>query len=215
MNNLKLSFLFVSTIIVVNTFAQSEKISIGAKLLPGISKSVGLVETNFKFSMGGGVQFVTNFNKVVGIESGIYFRNLGYSIDEQLTDGQGINIGEFRIPYSYNYLSIPVLVRVNIHSFYFGIGTNINVFLYGIKNMQGQYVQGVEMGRVKIEDAKTVLIDPCLNIGYQFNLNDKLGINLEGRFAYSVNGILEDNSEMQLINFGFGIGFCYFITPME
>ncbi len=159
MKNLQILLLSVTLFLDLICLPKMRRSQSGAKLLPGISKSVGLVATNFKFSMGGGVQFVTNFNKVVGIESGVYFRNLGYSIDEQLTDEQGINIGEFRIPYSYNYLSIPILVRVNIHSLYFGIGANLNVFLYGIKNMQGQYVQGVEMGREKIEDAKTVLID--------------------------------------------------------
>jgi len=215
MKNLKLQLLIVILIFGFQSFAQNEKISIGVKLLPGISKSVGLVETNFKFSIEGGVQFVTNFNNVVGIESGLYFRNIGYISEETFTDHTGNILGIYRIPYNYNYLSFPILLRLNIHSFYFGLGTNINIFLYGVKKMQGQYVSGEQLNRVDIEDAKSVLIDPCLNIGYQFNLNDKFGINLEGRFSYSVNGILEDYNEMQFINIGLGVGFCYFINPME
>ncbi|MCD4682851.1 MAG: PorT family protein, partial [Bacteroidales bacterium] len=190
-------------------------ISIGVKLLPGISKSVGLVETNFKFSIEGGVQFVTNFNKVIGIESGLYYRNLGYILDEDLTDISGELIGSFRIPYNYNYLSLPVLLRLNIHSFYFALGANLNLFLSGTKNMQGQYIQGIQVNKVDIENAKKFVIDPGFNCGYQFNLNNKFGINLEGRFSYSVNGILEDYNEMQFINIGLGVGFCYFINPME
>lgn len=81
--------------------------------------------------------------------------------------------------------------------------------------MQGQYVSGEQLNRVDIENAKIVLVDPCLNIGYQFNLNDKFGINLESRFSYSLNGISEDFDDMQLINLGLGVGFCYFISPME
>ena len=74
MKNLKF-YLSVSILILgLQTFAQNEKISIGVKLLPGISKSNGVIKTNFKFSMGGGVQFVTNFNETIGIESGLYFR---------------------------------------------------------------------------------------------------------------------------------------------
>ncbi len=215
MKNTKLQLLIVILIFGIQSFAQNEKISIGVKLLPGISKSVGLVETNFKFSIGGGVQFVANFNKVIGIESGLYYRNLGYILDEDLTDINGELIGSFRIPYNYNYLTFPILVRLNIHSFYFALGTNINLFLSGTKNMQGQYVQGTQVNKVDIENAKKVVIDPSLNWGYQFNLNNKFGINLEGRFSYSVNGILEDNSEMQLINLGLGVGFCYFINPGE
>ncbi|MCD4731787.1 MAG: hypothetical protein K8R74_14370, partial [Bacteroidales bacterium] len=92
MKHLKIYLWIVILVLGLQSFAQNEKISVGIKLLPGISKSVGLIETNLKFSMGGGVQFVANFNKVIGIESGIYYRNLGYNSEETWVDSHGSNL---------------------------------------------------------------------------------------------------------------------------
>ena len=215
MKNLKF-YLSVSILILgLQTFAQNEKISIGVKLLPGISKSNGVIKTNFKFSMGGGVQFVTNFNETIGIESGLYFRNYGYGVDEAITDEDGYTLGNFNVKYNYNYLSLPVLFRLNINSFYFALGTNINLFITGNINYQGQDVMGTPGPNAYIENAKSIVIEPNLNCGYQFAINNKFGLNLEGRSSFTVNGILQNTNTLKLFNLGFGIGFCYFITPRE
>lgn len=215
MKNLKFYLIMAILLLGLQTFAQNEKISIGVKLFPGISKSNGVIETNFKFSMGGGVQFVSNFNEVIGIESGLYMRNYGYRIGETLTDENGNILGSFNIKYNYNYLSLPVLLRLNIHSLYFALGTNINLFISGNSNFQGQEVQGIPTFKEDIENAKSIVIEPSFICGYQFAINDKFGINLEGRSSFTVNGIWDGMTNLKIINFGFGIGFCYFIVPME
>lgn len=211
----KLYFLIALLILGLQSFAQNEKISIGIKLLPGLSKTTNRVENNFKFSMGGGCQFVSNFNEVIGIESGLYFRNYGYGIDENLTDNEGNVLGTFNIKYNYNYLTIPALLRINIHSFYIAAGTDLDFFIAGTINYQGVYIQGVPDSKAEIENAKSFLINPNLNFGYQFSINDKFGINLEGKFSYSINGFHENDNSWQFINTGLGIGFCYFIIPKE
>lgn len=208
---LSIVFLFLGS----HSFSQNEKISIGVKLLPGMSKASEQIENNFKFSMGSGFQFVSNFNDAIGIESGLYFRNYGYGVDENLTNNEGNIIGTLNIKYNYNYISVPVLLRINIHSFYFALGTNIEFFIAGTINYQGVYIQGEPSSRVDIENAKTVLINPNINFGYQFAINDKFGINLEGRFSYSIDGFTDYNNQFQFINTGLGIGFCYFIIPKE
>lgn len=58
MKNLKLLFAFVLPIFGLNSIAQNEKLSIGVKLLPGLSKATNQIENNFIFSLGWGGQFV-------------------------------------------------------------------------------------------------------------------------------------------------------------
>lgn len=215
MKELRLYLSIVIFLFGLQVFSQNEKISIGAKLLPGMSKSNGAIETKFKSSIGGGFQFTTNFNKVIGLESGFYFRNYGFTIGHEFTDNYGHIIGSFKVKYNYNYMSLPVLLRLNIHSFYFALGTNINFFIFGNTNYQGQNVQGIESSMFNIENQKNIVIEPNLNCGYQFAINNKFGINVEARSSITANGIQEGNSVLKIINFGFGIGFCYFIVPEE
>jgi len=215
MKNLQLHLSIVILLFGMQSFAQNEKISIGIKLFPGLSKSVGSIDTKFKFSMGEGVQFVSNFGKFIGIETGVQFRSYGFTIEEPLTDENGYIIGQFDIRNNFNYISLPILIRVNIHSFYMSLGSNINFFISGKSNFQGQYVQGVQSTRIDIENANIIVIEPNVNLGYQFAINNKFGINLESRFSYTVNGILESDNEIQFLNIGVGVGFCYFIVPRE
>jgi len=120
MKNLKNSLLIVAIIISLQATAQNEKLSIGVKLLPGISNTdQKLINTSWKFTYGAGMQMAANFNKVIGIESGIYFRNYGFASEMTYTDNDGQSVGSSISVCNYNYLSIPVLLRINIHSFYF------------------------------------------------------------------------------------------------
>jgi hypothetical protein len=152
---------------------------------------------------------------VIGIESGLYFRNYGFTIKHEFTDNYGNIISSFNVKYNYNYLSLPVLLRINIHSFYFALGTNINLFTFGKVNFQGQSVDGSDLFGGNINNAKSIVIEPNLNFGYQFAINNQFGINVEGRSSFTANGIQEGNNTLKIINFGFGIGFCYFIVPLD
>lgn len=215
---MKIPNYFISITILLlglQSFAQNEKISIGIKLLPGISNSnQKLYITSFKPSIGGGAQFIANFNKVIGIESGLYFRNYGYSLDETITDEDGYAFMNSRSRHNYNYLSLPVLLRLNINSFYFSVGTNIDFLISATRNIQGTWPQGDQIPK-DIENTKMVVIEPSFNCGYQFVINDKFGINLEGGYSFTVNGILEGTNDIKLFNLTFGFGFCYFIVPKE
>jgi len=201
---------------VLQSYAQNEKMSVGIKFMPGLSKSNGeLIETSGKISVNSGISYVVNFTNVIGMETGLSFRNYGYTNEVTLTNEIGQPMGTFNVRFNYNYISLPVLLRIYIKSFYIAPGANMN-FLISAKSNTGEsmMVSGEEQsGKQDIENVKTIVVEPEIILGYQFSIKDKFGINLEVSGSFTANGIWEGDNAMKIRNIGLGVGFFYFIKP--
>jgi hypothetical protein len=212
--NLRYLMFIPAILLVTPTFAQNEKMSLGVKLIPGMTNSTGkLIDTSIKPSYGAGLVFTSNFTSVLGIETGISFRNYGYKSEITFVNSSGQPLGSTNAAFNYDYLSLPLLLRLNVGSFYFSLGANLD-FLISAKANYGEVVMvsGTETKKEDIQNTKKLVVEPTLAIGYQFNINDKFGVNLEGMFSYTANGVLSEGTGLKLMNFGLGIGLTYFIA---
>ncbi len=206
----KRTIISLGLIIIFNTnsIAQNENFSVGLKLLPGFSKETMLFGESFAPNIGASIFGVKNFSKTLGVESGISYRNYGSISDMTLIDIRGIVLGEYSTYYSFRYITIPVLLRINVNSFYITAGFNNNYItsVYEIPP-DGLYENGEEMQKRELNFEQNFVFEPTLGIGYQFNFNNKFGLNLEGYASKSLTG-----KSYAFVNIGLGIGFCYFFS---
>lgn len=201
-------------LLLINTvYSQNEKFSIGVKVLPGISKETELISNDYSLNIGVSLFAVKNFTKTVGVESGLSYRNYGFQDEITFTNQYGQIIGSGNVRWSYNYISVPIILRVNLKSFYFLGGANLNILTSAfIIPPEGIMVSGEEWKKTEIENTQGFVIEPTIGLGYQFNIKNKFGLNLEAFASRTINGIY-DSGDGQILNFGLGIGFCYFISP--
>lgn len=222
MQKKKLYILILILIFGMQNYAQNEKISIGVKFLPGMSILIHeTLEKLWSPQLGGGFVFVTNFTDIVGIETGLNYTYYNLT-SAYIIYGPDNSKYVYRTENSISYLSIPVLVRLNFSSFYFSIGATINGLLSSLEKTNGVSVQFLndsiynnQYSMPGYEDLKPIVIESNLHFGYQFNINNKFGINLEGRFSYTLSSLYSSGDPVRKMGLGLGIGFCYFIKPKQ
>ena len=147
---------------------------------------------NPKLSLYSGVNFVFNFSKNLGLETGAQFSNKGFQSDwfsffYEMPE-KGIPY-EAKFKYNYNYLDIPLKLNLTLGSskirFISSVGLVGNIPLYGKSVLVGKF----DNGREKIKDSFKVdrsNLSTHFSLGIGYQVSEKFMLKFEPNFRYSL-----------------------------
>ena len=143
-----------------------------------------------------GIIFDYGFSKLISIRTGVNYDQKGFADNITFTDAQGNILGDSKLHFDFNYLTIPVLLK-------FTIGDKYRV--YGNVGLFGSYIlsagvfgpkynsNGKESGDELLMDEKNHVnkIDygMILGFGVEYKIKTKFIIGIDARFNQSFNNI--------------------------
>ncbi len=186
---MKKTTLILACIALCTTITSAQTTKVGIKIIPELTVQASKAwyddDIDYKFNylnVSTGAQFVLMFNRVVGIETGLYLHRQKFSEDGRES--------------SFTFFQIPACVRLEVSKTYFTIGTALNYQL----TTKLTYADGSR--GTGNEDDGTIGAGVMVAFGKDWMITNKLGIITEVRF----NGVPGLGAGM---NVGFGFGANY------
>lgn len=201
----KITLIVILFLYIQSLKAQEKELLVGIKITPELTfrnSSIKALKSDPKVSLGGSLQIIKSLNRTVSLESGLSFVNRGWQWDVTITDEYGDPLKKEIFRYNYNYLGIPVLIRLNIKSFYLSAGPSLvfSIFYYERPNIAG----------LILRDVKTVNLSFPISVGYKKRINDKVSAYMEIRYNPLLNDVYTKSSGKQIYqNLGLGLGATY------
>jgi len=178
-----------------------------------------------------GLNFIYNFNKNIGIETGIQYSNKGYQTKMQdyipgdiidpkygfidSSNPPGNMPTQLRTIYNDYYIDIPLKVN-----FIFGkrkiriitaTGITANLFVKETFTRIFNYVDGTTSRKtynLSYYDYKTLNISPFISVGIDYKINNRMNLRIEPTFRYGLLKIIEQPVTAYLWNAGLNISYC-------
>ena len=209
-------------ILLISFSAIGQRSKLGFKFLPGIADSHSPNEEQYfqnrikpRFNFNFGAQYIFQFkDSLISIESGVYLLNRGnvqrdffkdfsfYGLDSTVT---------FDIYMHSYFISVPILFRIEFKNIYFSIGPSIDYY------QKTKYVRVGDDNETYIRDwsngfSEDIKLGLDLNIGSQFQLNNRTGVFIEGSFHPS--GFAQEKFSKKwfyYLNYELGVGLNFLL----
>lgn len=214
--------------IVTSINAQDHKFQIGIIATPEISHRVasgnsigGFNDMSLpKFGYTAGANFVYNFTKNIGLETGFQFTNKGYKTDKLVFfDDLGLPYGTVNgysiINYSYHYFAIPIKMNLifgqNNVRFIGSVGIDTWIFLNATSKIT-RYEDNKRIFSSSFTENggfNPINISPILSAGIDVKLTGSLNLKIEPTFRFSLLNTTNTNYSEKLIAAGLNIGLYY------
>lgn len=223
-----------------NKLKSDSKLMIGLHCSPGISyrylTSNGEMIPNsiiasrdeqeiVKFGYSAGFSGIFQFNRMLGLEFGMQYSNLGYQSRKIVFfSGTGATnmsavMTHFDFKYTYHYMGIPLMLNTLFGKgkvrFLLSAGVVTNVLVGGTLTSRLHYLDGsVDKNRsnfVKddpITEYNRINFMPVVNIGVNYDINEKLLVRIAPTFSYGVRSVANTPISEYLWNCGVNAG-CY------
>ena len=171
-----------------------------------------------KFGYTTGLNFLFNFTKRIGLETGIQYSNKGYKTKSQdlvyFPPNPGLPIS-VKTNYAYNYIGIPVKAKFTFGKsklqFITSAGFMTN-FLLNVKQTSNyQYSDGKTEKKTQATTSgfKKIDISPMISVGIDYRLTQKIHFMAEPTFRYGVIKPKDAPVTEKLSNAGLNMGFYY------
>lgn len=185
----------------VCVFAQLDKFELGVEgggLVSMLRGSRFLVNgQKAKLGTVGGVFVQYNFNKRFAIKTAFLYENKlaeNKSDPFTITDFQGndISISNYRINYNFQYLNIPLLLKVNFGekklNYFINVGPYLGLLLK--QSITDNYTGTIEDTKDGINTSEFGL---STGFGLNYQLTNRLKINFEARNNFGTSNMLKNN----------------------
>ena len=180
--------------------AQDDKVKIGFKAVAENTimfggSYVGLDVRHYRFQYitpGLGIQAVVPIQKLIHVETGLYFHQQKYGWTEtQNINGQDVFIDDEQ---TFQFIQLPVLLRLDFKDFYAAAGTTLNYELADNEKINVNYV-------LRSFDPRFG-VGIMLSVGKDIKVNDRMSVITEVR-AHGIPG------RGCGLNAGIGLGLNY------
>lgn len=183
-----------------------------------------------------GLNTCYNFNKHIGIETGLQFSNKGYANKKSVlgsTTGNNIDPtkgfvtptldsgnlpNKLKIIYNHLYLDIPIRVNISFGEnrvrFISGIGLTTNIFLLATQTNKSEYDNGKTKRRTSRQHSqyKFLNVSPTISAGIEYWINLEINLRIEPILRFGVLKISETPIAGYLWNTGLNLSFFYRIN---
>ncbi len=172
-----------------------------------------------KLSYTEGISFCYQFNKRLGLETGIFYSNKGYQTKKvdarySLTDSlDNTNpVTHTRVRYNFHYLDIPIQANFSLGEqrlrLISSIGLVTNILLKGNNTNVVYRMQGREKATIPSkEEFKKLNISPIIGIGMNYHMNDQSSLRIQPVFRYGMLKIIDTPVTGYLYNLGVDFGY--------
>jgi hypothetical protein len=219
LRNLILGILLFNSSLV---FGQTKNFNIGIEGGPSLISLYGndMVKSYNELSLGfsGGLSFQYNFSKLVALRTNLSFERKGLTSKIQETDEYGNPIEELTFHSNFNYLTLPLLGRLDFGkriNFYVNVGPYLGYLLSSreITEASGDFPKS-EIDDT--DDYKKLDFGITSGLGIIFPIQEKLLLSVEIRNNLGLtnisllpvfnDGSIKTNSTNLLIGISYGIG---------
>ncbi len=202
--------LFLLVLVSPLTWAQSR---IGVKVFPEFSSvytTSNLKETTQSLlAFGGGIQYIGKLFTVIHVESGVYLVNRGMTSDGvSIQNGQGGTIGFGSATYNYQYVSLPLLLRIQAGPIYVAAGPEFDF----LTKATTTYDLGFGDITVDDNDAPNYQTSALGQVGVRFKLGESIQFFVEGRANAQISDLYQLAQAPRLYNIGLGTGFNFSVN---
>ena len=194
-------------VFLINKAQSQDKWQLGLKVLPQIANVADKAELDeVKLAIGGGVFFCRKLNKMVALQSGIFYSNRGYRQGSVSFKYAFSNVEEEKryITYKFSYLEIPVLLKIYKSNFYFLIGPSFNW-------LTRTTVKGEDFKKkFKYPDFyEDVAFGGEAALGYEKKVFNHYAAAFEVNLSVIPSELTKKSPSKTFINYGFGLSFSY------
>ena len=180
--------------------AQTSRMELAVQAGPGLSWLRGntfLDGTDAQFNAAYGIGFQYNFNKGIGLRTGVSYQRKGSSAEITLTDINGSTLAKGAALNTLEYLVVPVMVRAGFGQsvrFFANVGPYAGYLLKGtsrIKDVEGfddDTTEGLEQWDLGV----------CAGLGVDMNAGARLQLSAELRQAMGLVNV----SKLPLVDDG-------------
>lgn len=179
-----------------------------------------------KFGYNAGLSGIFQFNRILGLEFGIQYSNLGYNSRKiylhsgNSSDGSSPNATHYDYKYVYHYVGVPLMLNTLLGKgkmrFLLSAGIVTNVLLEGSGRANVYYEDGSVtkhkwnfVNNQSTTDYNRINFMPVVNIGVNYDINEKLLIRIAPTFSYGVRSVANTPISEYLWHCGINAG-CYF-----
>lgn len=204
MNKLRNSILITLILCSSLTFGQTNKFEVGLEMGPSLISLRGndFLDKNNDISFGfsSGFTFQYNFPKLISIRTNISFERKGLTTQGTATDEYGNQIGEITFHSKFDYLTIPLLVRLTFGkkiNFFINAGPYIG-YLIQQKNVIEAFGEYPKTETDNTDNFKRTDFGITTGLGARFPIKSKLFLSLEIRNNLGLTNI----SSVPVVNDG-------------
>ncbi len=184
------------------TLAQENKKLIGFESAIGISELRGnpLFEnqTTFKKVFNTGVSFQYNLNNTLSLSSSLYFQNKGTIIpDVLIEDINGTTIGQLRVNENFNFINLPILLRLNYGSklkLVVDVGPYSGILISQVEKTEG----GEKFERKNTDRFKRIEFGLYTGLGLMLDAGNRFFITLKVNNEFGLNDLAVNSNYYNL-----------------
>lgn len=190
----------IPLLFILNTI-QAQKYSIEGRFMSGFHwfATQPIFQKNH-FQVNGGVYFKRKMGNYWGLTTGIQSRILNRRAEHDIYFN-GQYAYSYTVQTRHDYIEIPINCYFNWKGLFIEGGTNINYL------NRYQFKINGELDSSEKPDGMTFLLGLNTNIGYQFQINDRLYSNLAFFYDYPIS--LTHTFKTSLMNYGLYLGLGY------
>jgi len=188
----------IATLIGTQGKAQQSKFIIG--LEGGVSRAT-MISSNLSIAQNalrysGGISLFYQLNNYISLGTGAYLEKKGFETGAlPMTDINGIMIGKFQAHFEFNYMTVPLILRISSKG-PFQIFANAGTY-FGKLLQEKEWTTGAGVNdRTYYNTSRFNSFDLGIifGIGVNYALNDRLLLNLEGRLNQGITSVSDVSS---------------------
>jgi hypothetical protein len=170
-----------------------------------------------KVGLTAGLNAVYQFNKRVGLETGLHYSNKGFQtkmIDLFYFEPEPTSPNQAKFIYNYDFIDIPLKANFSIGNkktrFFTSVGVTMNIFLKETQTNIYAYGDRTEKETINPTDnsIRKVNLSPSLSFGIDYTFNDNSYIRIDPTFRCAMFKLVDGGAPGNLISTG--LNFSYF-----
>jgi hypothetical protein len=208
----KLTLLLLVMLWCSQTFSQVKKQSIGFEFSPTLRSLRGMIGDYYKSDLGfsAGLTYQYAIKNCFSLKSGIIYDKKGASLKMDLYDDENHYVGKVSNKANYNYVVIPLLASLSDKKNHFSIssGPYLGYLISLIEKNDAEDISG--KGKKNLTKGSERLdFGWIFGIGYDFAINEKIGMSLVVRDDLGINNLSKDPLTLRTNSLGLRVGLKY------
>lgn len=163
-----------------------------------------------------GLNAVCNFNKRVGLETGLHYSNKGFQtkmIDLNYFEPDPLAPTKAKFIYNLNFIDVPLKANFTFGSrkirFFTSVGLTTNFLIKETQTNVKVYSDRTDIETINQADngTRSVNLSPNLSFGIDYKLNDNSHLRVEPTFRSAIFKMVDTGSPGNLISAGLNISY--------